>query len=135
MQGAYRGEMGKKELDLTPQDRGLLGACLWAARKALGWSLREAEEKSRVSNAYVSQIENGSMPKPSPGILLKLATAYKIPYQKLMELAGHIVPNASEKRAGALPTSPLVDMELTAKEEQEVREYLAFIRMRDRKNK
>lgn len=127
--------MAKGELDPTPQQRGPLGSCIWAARKAVGWSLRQAEEASGVSNAYISQIENGTMPKPSPGVLLKLANAFKLPYQQLMELAGHLRPATTDnKRRGALPTSTFADMDLTAEEEKEIRNYLTYIRMRDRKN-
>ena len=125
--------MSKNELGPTPQDRGHLGTYLWTARKAQGWSLREAEERSAVSNAYLSQIENGTMSKPSPAILLKLAGAYKIPYQQLMELAGHLKSSqTSAKRQGALPTSTLADIDLTAEEEKEVRQYISFIKMRGR---
>jgi len=130
--------MGSSELGPTAQERGPLGAYLWGARKALGWSLREVEEKGGVSNAYISQIENGTMLKPSPSILLKLATAYKAPYQHLMELAGHLAAPSKDKaskRQGALPTSTLPDVELTAEEEKEVREFIAFIRMRNRKTR
>jgi transcriptional regulator with XRE-family HTH domain len=127
--------MSKNELGPTPQDRGTLGTCLWTARKSQGWSLREAEEQSAVSNAYISQIESGTMPKPSPGILLKLSNTYKIPYQQLMEMAGHLAPaGTATKRRGALPTSTLADIDLTADEEKEVRQYIAFIKMRRRQS-
>lgn len=98
-------------------------------------SLREAEDASGVSNAYINQIETGRIKSPSPAILQKIATGYKAPYQHLMELAGHLkVTTGSEtKRRGALPTSTLADVELTREEEEKVREYIAFLKMKNRR--
>jgi transcriptional regulator with XRE-family HTH domain len=102
-------------------------------------SLREAEEASGVSNAYISQLETGKITKPSPDILHRLSEAYatRIPrnapvacsFRRMMELAGHILPDkASGTRAGRLPT--FAKEELTAEEEDELLKYLAFIRLR-----
>ena len=75
-------------------NRGELGQYLWDLRHAAGIkSIREAEEVSGVSNAYISQIETGKIKKPSPDILIKLSEAYKAPYETLMEMAGHIKRN------------------------------------------
>ena len=128
--------MPHDKLEPTPAERGPLGEYLWNTRKALGWSLRKAEEEAKVSNAYISQMENGTIAKPSPSVLAKIASAYKAPYEHLMRLAGHLQPERSGKatRKGLLPTSTLPDLNLTEQEENEVREFIAFIRMRDRKN-
>lgn len=127
--------MPRHTLDPTPEERGELGFYLWDIRKSHGWTLREAENKAKVSNAYINQIECGSILKPSPAILLKLSGAYKAPYKHLMELAGHLAKPDSSKgmRKGALPTSTLPDLDLTPDEENEVRKFVAFIRMRDKK--
>lgn len=119
----------------TANQRGPLGSYLWDTRNALGMSLREAEDASGVSNAYINQIETGRIKSPSPAILQKIATGYKAPYQHLMELAGHLkVTTGSEtKRRGALPTSTLADVELTREEEEKVREYIAFLKMKNRR--
>ena len=75
-------------------NRGELGQYLWDLRHAAGIkSIREAEEVSGVSNAYISQIDTGKIKKPSPDILIKLSEAYKAPYETLMEMAGHIKRN------------------------------------------
>jgi transcriptional regulator with XRE-family HTH domain len=103
-------------------------------------SLREVEEAAEVSNAYVSQLETGKIAKPSPDILHRLSEAYaarlpkKAPmsntFERMMELAGHILPEKKKPtaRAGRLPT--FASEELTAEEEDELLRYLAFIRMR-----
>ncbi|MDX2186716.1 MAG: helix-turn-helix transcriptional regulator [Opitutaceae bacterium] len=69
-----------------------LGAYLKSLRTGLELSLRQVEEISdnQVSNAYLSQLENGKIAKPSPHILHSLASAYNVPYERLMERAGYI---------------------------------------------
>ena len=115
---------------MLPSNRGDLGQYLWDLRHVAGIkSIREAEEVSGVSNAYISQIETGKIKKPSPDILSKLAEAYKAPYDTLMEMAGHIKRSAgSAKRKGRLPT--FAKVELTEEEEAALLEYLAFLRVR-----
>lgn len=52
-------------------------------------SLRNVEEETGISNAYLSQLERGIATKPSPSILHKLSKCYGCSYIKLMELAGY----------------------------------------------
>lgn len=125
---------------VSPADRGPLGQYLWDLRQAAQMSLREVEEAAEVSNAYVSQLETGKIVKPSPDILHRLAEAYttRLPkkspvsnaFERMMELAGHILPEKKKPsaRAGRLPT--FAAEALTAEEEDELLRYLAFIRMR-----
>ena len=65
------------------------------ARKVLGWSLRKAEEHSKVSNGYISQVEQGVV-RPSPDVLLKLCSAYGLPYERLLIEAGYLAPKDPE---------------------------------------
>src|SRR5438445_5389641 len=71
-----------------------LGSLLADLRTAKGLSLREVEEATgkAVSNAYLSQLENGKIRKPSPNVLHSLAKAYFVPYEALMEKAGYLLP-------------------------------------------
>jgi HTH-type transcriptional regulator, competence development regulator len=64
----------------------VLGAYLKSLRAGAKLSLREVEERTgkEVSNAYLSQLENGKILKPSPNILHSLAAVYDAPYTKLM---------------------------------------------------
>ncbi len=64
---------------LTPSERGPLGEYLWDLRQAAGMSLRGVEKASgeQVSNAYLSQLETGKIPNPSPAILHELAEVYQ----------------------------------------------------------
>jgi transcriptional regulator with XRE-family HTH domain len=111
-----------------------LGALLADLRTAKGLSLREVEEATgkAVSNAYLSQLENGRIKKPSPNVLHSLSEVYSVPYEVLMEKAGYLLPSAdgdgrrkSRKRLAAFAID-----DLTAEEEEELLKYLAFLRSR-----
>jgi transcriptional regulator with XRE-family HTH domain len=108
-----------------------LGGLLADLRKAKGFSLREVEEAAgkAVSNAYLSQLENGKIRKPSPNVLYSLAEVYAVPYEALMEKAGYLMPvgNGSERRK-RLAAFAIDD--LTAEEEEGLLKYLAFLRSR-----
>jgi transcriptional regulator with XRE-family HTH domain len=67
-----------------------LGARLKAARKHLGWSLREAERRSGVPNAHISQVETGGIKSPGTAVLVRLSAAYEVPLAELLTLAGHV---------------------------------------------
>ena len=109
-----------------------LGVVLSDLRRAKGLSLREVEQAtgSAVSNAYLSQLENGKIKKPSPNVLHSLAEVYVVPYEALMEKAGYLLPseNAGSGRRRRLAVFAIDD--LTAEEEEELLKYLAFIRSR-----
>jgi transcriptional regulator with XRE-family HTH domain len=109
-----------------------LGALLGDLRKAKGLSLREVEEAAdgTISNAYLSQLENGKIQRPSPNVLHSLALVYAVPYEALMEKAGYLLPsegNATGRRQRLAVFS--ID-DLTAEEEEELLKYLAFLRSR-----
>ena len=108
-----------------------LGVVLADLRTAKGLSLRQVEEATdkAVSNAYLSQLENGRIKKPSPNVLHSLAEVYAVPYEALMEKAEYLLP--SEDRGGRrrrLAAFAIDD--LTAEEEEELLKYLAFLRSR-----
>jgi len=99
--------------------------------------LREVEEATGVSNAYLSQLEHDSIKKPSPHFLHKLAEFYNVPYDRLMEKAGYITRTEKKGtqasgRTGKLAASSLGP--LSREEEEQLLQYLAFIRSRKGKN-
>ena len=113
----------------------MLGQYLKKLRKQRNLTLRAVEEKTGISNAYLSQVENGKISKPSPSILLKLGNFYDVSYERLMKLAGHPVPTKSEVEKGELDlafrfSSSLDD--LTEEERKRVQEYIEFLRSRKR---
>jgi transcriptional regulator with XRE-family HTH domain len=108
-----------------------LGSVLADLRTAKGFSLREVEEATgkAVSNAYLSQLENGKIQRPSPNVLHSLSGVYAVPYEALMEKAGYLLPSEDgggrHKRLAAFAID-----DLTAEEEEELLKYLAFLRSR-----
>lgn len=108
-----------------------LGGFLASVRKGKHLTLREVEEATdrTVSNAYLSQLENDKISKPSPNMLYKLATVYGVAYEALMEKAGYVTPAHERPRAGKhgrIATFAIAD--LTPEEEQQLLDYLAFLR-------
>jgi transcriptional regulator with XRE-family HTH domain len=125
----------------TTEDRILLkptlGQYLESIRKDRRLTLRQVEEATNkeISNAYLSQIEQNKIQKPSPNVLHALAMIYAIDYAKLMEMAGYITPSKprdDNKRHGRVPT--FAEHNLSSAEEAELLEYLKFIRSRKRRH-
>lgn len=114
-----------------------LGSYLKEVRKKSGLSLREVEDATDISNAYLSQLENGRVTKPSPHILHGLATVYRVPYETLMERAGYVTlkkPSDEKgpvRQSGQLPASSFED--ITDEEEVHLLGYLNFIRSQAKK--
>lgn len=108
-----------------------LGAYLKTLRGASGLSLREVEDATEVSNAYLSQLENEKIAKPSPHILHKLAGFYGVAYELLMEKAGYIKREPVAEKSGRLAASSLG--KISRDEETALLQYLSFIRSQKRK--
>ena len=112
-----------------------LGQYLQSIREDRHMTLRQVEEatEKEISNAYLSQIEQDKIKKPSPNILNTLAEIYGIDYPNLMEMAGYIIPNkgrSADVRHGRVAT--FAEHNLTPEEEAELLDYLKYIRNRRR---
>ena len=109
-----------------------LGQYLASIRVDRKMSLRDVEEATgkQVSNAYLSQIENDKIKKPSPNILHALAELYAINFENLMDMAGYIsgTKRADTERHGRVAT--FAEHNLSAEEESEMLQYLQFMRTR-----
>jgi transcriptional regulator with XRE-family HTH domain len=106
-----------------------LGEILRKRREELNLTLRQVEESTGISNAYLSQIENQKIIRPSPSVLNKLANLYEISYNRLMGLAGHPLDNDHHTTI-LFRTSGGTTDELTVDEERELLDYLSFLRAR-----
>jgi transcriptional regulator with XRE-family HTH domain len=108
-----------------------LGSYLRQLREGLEMSLRDVEEetKKQVSNAYLSQLENGKIAQPSPSILDVLSTAYGVPYEKLMKEAGYIKSQAGTSQSRRRSNAATYAIEdLNPEEERALRAYLQVLR-------
>lgn len=63
------------------------GATLRLLRIDAGLSLRSLAQRIGVSNAYLSRVENGLDPAPSPDRLVEIARSLRLPPPLLLELA------------------------------------------------
>jgi transcriptional regulator with XRE-family HTH domain len=106
-----------------------LGAGLKEARELKNLSLRAVEQAIGISNAYLSQLENDKIRKPSPFFLHKLSKLYDIPYDQLMAAAGYaeLENNASAPKSFA--TGVLFNEDLiTPEESEELVKFLGYLR-------
>lgn len=116
------------------------GSYLRSIRKAKKMTIRQLELYSKVSNAYISQLERGDRGLPSPEILRKLAAPLGVDYDDLMVKAGYIEEKSPEEKL-----VDYLEMELTNEEiikrmnfsvdgmvltDEEASEFVEFIRVR-----
>jgi HTH-type transcriptional regulator, competence development regulator len=99
-------------------------------REKQNLTLRKVQEFTGISSAYLSQVENGKIKKPSPSVLYKLARFYNVPYESLLELTGYPAPISTPSN-----TKPSFRVGgwvegLTKEEEERLKEYLDFLRSR-----
>jgi transcriptional regulator with XRE-family HTH domain len=129
--------MNSETTESTPAEA--FGLYLRSARTALDLSLRDVEEATdkQVSNAYLSQLENGKITKPSPHILHALSDIYHISYEKIMEKAGYLPASGSAvtkaAKHGKLAACSIEH--LTHSEEKALRSYLDFWRQNNPREK
>ena len=115
-----------------------LGETLRLTRKLKGLSLREVEERTGISNAYLSQLETGKAENPSPHVLHKLSEVYDVPYESLMKAAGYLVkpgPKSGPPKRPSAIQAALMSAKLTPEEEKKVAEFIEFLRSQWRRPK
>ncbi|HUL01470.1 MAG TPA: helix-turn-helix transcriptional regulator [Nitrospirota bacterium] len=104
-----------------------IGQYLKKRRERNHMTLRQVEQETGIKNAYLSQLENGKIQKPSPEILHKLAGIYSVPYAMLMEMVGY----PTEQKNKVLSAKAKMAREFTTLshvEEDKLLEYLRFLR-------
>ena len=106
-----------------------LGRLLADARKRQSLTLRAVEHAVGISNAYLSQLENGKVRAPSPVILHKLSDLYSLSYATMMQEAGYPVPTNVKQSAENERFAARVG-HVTDEEEDALVEYLMFLRSR-----
>lgn len=102
------------------------GLILKEARKNVNLTLRQVEDMTGISNAYLSQLENDKIKNPSGNTLFKLSKLYKIPLRAVINDndSNELDPSlTSFMRNVAFSAKDLTDQEKT-----EVLNYLNYIR-------
>lgn len=91
-------------------------------RRQCRMSLRQVEQRTGVSNAYLSQLENRHVLNPSPHLLRKLAEAYGVPHEQLLRAAGYVDAKPIElpPRIAAL----LAGVQLSNDQEQQLASFV-----------
>jgi transcriptional regulator with XRE-family HTH domain len=90
----------------------VLGALLRAQRRAADLSLRDLAARTKVSNAYLSQLERG-LHEPSLGVLTAIASALGVPLGVLLTRAGMLEGSEEEPRMRETEAAILRDPELS----------------------
>jgi len=107
------------------------GAVVRQAREVRGLSGVDAARAAGISAAYLSKLESDAVKRPSPHVLLQLSEALSLPYAELMRLSGYLVPGEAESKPGETVGAALF-ADLTDDERDELLEYLAWYRARQR---
>jgi HTH-type transcriptional regulator, competence development regulator len=107
------------------------GTVLRRAREVRGLSGIDAARAAGISAAYLSKLENDAVKRPSPHVLHQLSEALAVPYAELMRLSGYQVPGASSSKPADTVGAALF-ADLTDDERDELLEYLAWYRTRQR---
>lgn len=111
-----------------------LGSTLRELREIQSLTLRQVEEATGISNAYLSQLENDKIGKPSANTLWKLANIYNVDLDTLLAAAGIIERQDAPQHKLLNSVAFSAKTELTKDEEEALLEYLNFLRHQARKN-
>jgi len=108
-----------------------LGNTLKTARKKLGLTLVQVEESLKISNAYLSQLENDKIKNPSANILYKLSKLYHIPLNDLLADAG-IIDRKEEEQVSEhnrfMDRIAFSSENFTPQEREEVLRFLEYLK-------
>jgi len=129
--GIFAGGIRRKKLTTTYMEaQKSLGEKLKDARETQGLTLRQVEEITGISNAYLSQLENNKIKKPSANILYKLAEQYRIAFEFLLGEAGIVEKKEGQAGPKTLAGFALSSEGLTPEEESELAGYLKYLRFK-----
>ncbi len=108
-----------------------LGEQLREVRALRDISMKAVAEPAEISTAYLQKLERDEVKTPSPHILYRLAEVLRVPYPRLMALAGYVVPSTGEQPGGEpqnLLAHALSSEDLSDDEQRELARYLSWYR-------
>lgn len=106
-----------------------LGSTLREARELISLTLRQVEEATGISNAYLSQLENDKIKKPSANVLYKLASVYRVDLNSLLRASGIINESKDSLNTSSDEFSNRIAFyakDLSEEEKQEILDFLKF---------
>jgi HTH-type transcriptional regulator, competence development regulator len=110
-----------------------LGTTLKEARELTSFKLRQVEEATGISNAYLSQLENDKIKKPSANVLYKLATIYKIELNTLLGAAGIIEKGSKDDLKDSSEWDNRIAFyteDLSEEQKEQVLDYIKYLKFR-----
>jgi transcriptional regulator with XRE-family HTH domain len=109
-----------------------MGGTLRQARVMRELSVVDAARAAAISPAYLSRLEGDAVKKPSPHILHQLSEALGVPYEELMRLSGYRLAGRKPEKHAVRTVSAALFGDLSDDERDELVEYLAWYRARQR---
>ncbi len=107
-----------------------LGSTLKKTRESISLTLRQVEDATGISNAYLSQLENDKIKKPSANVLYKLASIYKIELNVLLSAAGIIQKSKGNENSGHNEWINRIAFYAENLSDEEKKEILNFIKFK-----
>jgi len=111
-----------------------LGKTLKELRDIQQFTLRQVEEATGISNAYLSQLENDKISKPSANVLYKLSNIYNVELNTLLAAAGIIEKQAAPPNKLLNSIALSTEFSLTKEEEDALLDYLNYLRQKQKRN-
>lgn len=107
-----------------------LGEILKASRLKRNKKLREVEELTGISNAYLSQLENDKIKSPSANTLYKLASVYEIEIDELFFAAGIIETKRQKTSDDFIEKFAFHSEGLTEQDQDDVINFIKYIKFK-----
>jgi len=107
-----------------------LGSTLKKSREQMKLTLKEVEKATKISNAYLSQLENDKIKQPSASILYKLAAVYNLELNNLLEASGVVKKQERSEKAGSnewLKRLAFYADDLDSSQKEEVLKYIKYV--------
>jgi len=114
-----------------------LGKTLKSTRENVSLTLRDVENSTGISNAYLSQLENDKIKNPSANILYKLASVYKISLDVLLTASGIIekkenIEDINGNQSFLEKEIAFYKDKLSPDEEKQIVDFIKFIKFKNK---